>query len=1050
MKNPIYILVLAFFLILVNFNSQSQTAGCTAPTSAYYLDINNVRALIMNSSDMWWDLVGIAKYEVPFGSGKTSLFAGSIWIGGLDQSGQLHFAGQKFRQNGVDFWPGPLETTGANQASTNAATCLEYNKIFSITRSEVKLFRDWYNTPVAQRDSSFPGYTIPNSIINWPANGDVANNYPNYLAPFYDNNTDAFYNPDDGDYPYFDLDENLNCQDIPGSNKSLLYGDKALWWVFNDNGNIHTETGGDALGIEVHAQAFAYSSNDAAINNSTLYRYEIFNRSVNTYHDTYVGFWTDADLGYSADDYVGCDVSRGLGYVYNGATEDGTGQTWSYGANPPAIGIDFIRGPYKDTDGIDDLSNYDNTGNLDCSNGYRYNSVSGNMEIVGSGDIFNGNINGQNFGDNIIDNERLGMKNFIYFNNATGPSPTQDPNTAVDHYNYLIGKWKDNSNLLYGGIGWGTSNPTQTPADFMFPGNSDLCNLGTNGIDVSGQYPNGWDEVTEANEPGDRRFVQSAGPIIMEPGEINDIMIAAVWARSTINNIESIEELKLADDNIQSLFDNCFYILELPDAPELTISSSNQQLNFTITNNISSNNYNDSYSEIDPMIICPDANPNCDKIYDFQGYKVFQLKNNSITIDQISDTSKAKLVYQCDVNDSISLITNYYWNYDSAKYIPQVEVNGANLGINNNFTITQNAFSPTNQQLENFKKYYFMAISYAYNNYKTFTLQGNDSLSGQRLPYIQSKNTTVFEAMPAPANTTTDPNFGNEPEITQYDGFGCGNNVLDIKDETLNKIMSGTPWKADTIQYKSGKGPIKIKVVDPLNVPFGEYEIKMLPNNVRTNTSGYYYYNPYFYSDTLNYDIYGYITDAVWVIKDKEGVVNPNPIGSIYSNSWISVNDLQIIPELGLSVEIVQTPYSLPVETFSNQPMVTKQYPENNGFLSTSIEFSDTTKPWLKFLPDNDVTDFRDWIKSGYSYINPSSGDCNSYFNDIKFSTNWGDPYEFFEKNAVFAPYRLVSNFNNQPAESSSQTLMNSRIYRLANVDLIITGDTSKWTRCPV
>jgi hypothetical protein len=28
----------------------------------------------------------------------------------------------------------------------------------------------------------------------------------------------------------------------------VIKGDQTLWWVFNDKGNIHTETGGDAIG----------------------------------------------------------------------------------------------------------------------------------------------------------------------------------------------------------------------------------------------------------------------------------------------------------------------------------------------------------------------------------------------------------------------------------------------------------------------------------------------------------------------------------------------------------------------------------------------------------------------------------------------------------------------------------------------------------------------------------------------------------------------------------------------------------------------------------
>ena len=59
---------------------------------------------------MWWDLVGNAEYEVPKGSGKNSLFAGAIWIGGKDAAGNLKVAAQTYRQSGSDFWPGPVDT----------------------------------------------------------------------------------------------------------------------------------------------------------------------------------------------------------------------------------------------------------------------------------------------------------------------------------------------------------------------------------------------------------------------------------------------------------------------------------------------------------------------------------------------------------------------------------------------------------------------------------------------------------------------------------------------------------------------------------------------------------------------------------------------------------------------------------------------------------------------------------------------------------------------------------------------------------------------------
>jgi hypothetical protein len=102
-------------------------------------------------------------------------------------------------------------------------------------------------------------------------------------------------------------------------------------------------------------------------------------------------FFTDFDLGFFGDDYIASDVTNGMMYGYNGTTVDGTGQTYAYGEHPPAIGLKVIGGPFLEPDGIDNLS-----GECGCS------------------------LNGLNFGDNIADNERMGMTNFtILLNNLT-------------------------------------------------------------------------------------------------------------------------------------------------------------------------------------------------------------------------------------------------------------------------------------------------------------------------------------------------------------------------------------------------------------------------------------------------------------------------------------------------------------------------------------------------------------------------------------------------------------------------------------------------------
>ena len=155
-------------------NSYKLATVCSQSGSRIDLDINNVRTKILGGGDMWWDLKDV-KYEVPKDSKKHSLYAGSLWIGGLAQS-NLKVAAMTYRQSGNDFWPGPLDV---NNASIDATVCAQYDRHFVITRKEVEEFV--YNTDPAKK--------VPESIANWPAFDRYNNsNITQPLAPFYDAN----------------------------------------------------------------------------------------------------------------------------------------------------------------------------------------------------------------------------------------------------------------------------------------------------------------------------------------------------------------------------------------------------------------------------------------------------------------------------------------------------------------------------------------------------------------------------------------------------------------------------------------------------------------------------------------------------------------------------------------------------------------------------------------------------------------------------------------------------------------------------------------------
>jgi len=93
---------------------------------------------------MWWDLDDIGRYYIPKEGSATSLFSGALWIGGTDVNGQLKLAAQRYRQVGIDYWPGPLTVDGT--AAVDEETCVRYDQHTVITRAQVDLFLQWWNS----------------------------------------------------------------------------------------------------------------------------------------------------------------------------------------------------------------------------------------------------------------------------------------------------------------------------------------------------------------------------------------------------------------------------------------------------------------------------------------------------------------------------------------------------------------------------------------------------------------------------------------------------------------------------------------------------------------------------------------------------------------------------------------------------------------------------------------------------------------------------------------------------------------------------------------
>ena len=982
-------------------------AACTRPTSQYDMQINNVRSRVHIGGHVWSEAQYIVPKPAPGEQAVSSLYAGGVWIGGEDRSGNIKLSAATYRSEGFDFFSGPLDLqTGA----TESQICKDWDRFFVVNGNNIINMINQYDLDPANFDCD----GISEDIRYWPAQGNPYFNekfsfslLDQPLANYWDDDGNGVYDPCAGDFPVIDIRE---CEPENRDQAKELVPDEMVFWIYNDNGGAHTLSGPASIQMEVQVQAFAYATNDA-INDMTFYRYKLINKATEDILECYFSIWIDPDLGCYSDDYIGCDVSRSMAYVYNEDATDGISGcncsgTPTYCNTVPILGMDYFRGPrgpkifLRDTNTNELILD-----TLKDENGAYVLDENGNVitkKILLDPPLLSGQQ------DTLVE---LGMTSFMYAENCGIGSPnpnTCDPNRGNEDqfYNYIRGLWLDGNPLTFGGTGYaaGATNVTQ----YAFPDDPN--------------DRNGWSMCTTALPNGDRRTMQATGPLTLQPGATNELITGIVFVPDLEYPCPDISRLQFADDIAQALFDNCFDIPDGPDAPDVTAVELDREVILMLSNGTTSNNFNEKFAEKDLQ-----APRDVDSLYRFEGYKVFQLANAAVTTQELDDVTKARLIQTIDVKNGVKEL--YNWTGMPNPLPSQAEfpiwtftrrAEGSDDGLFTTLRVLEDQFAVGDRRLVNHKEYHFLVLAFAYNNWADFDAklifgQARQYLEGRRnigpggkgRPYTLVPRPIVYEKLQA--------QYGDGPAVTRLSGEGNPNIFLDMEAGMYDKILAD--GFNGEIKYKPGFGPVTARVIDPLTVKDGKYKLDIA--------------GPF----NLNRERCEFGPETTWSLTN---ITDENDPKVLLNDKSITEVKEYIMNNLGFSI------------TMRNAVEPGTRTTARNGAIDSRFEYaSETGSKWFRGITDGGV------VQVGTSF--PFLDFVRATFQDPTGAlSNIGNGMFVPFFSAKFESDNPLNPFFLSPAAREFQAIVNNEANRslrfsdLNNVDIVFTKDKSKWSRCVV
>ncbi|MCD4789618.1 MAG: T9SS type A sorting domain-containing protein [Bacteroidales bacterium] len=243
-----------------------------------------------------------------------------------------------------------------------------------------------------------------------------------------------------------------------------------------------------------------------------------------------------------------------------------------------------------------------------------------------------------------------------------------------------------------------------------------------------------------------------------------------------------------------------------------------------------------------------------------------------------------------------------------------------------------------------------------------------------------------------------------EIELRRINGQGNGGISLELKSGMYDSIINSSLSFYPHLVYQPENGPVDIQINNHQVCPKGLFSISFTG-----------------ISDTSKWKLYSFALDT-----------------TITSDSTIYSDYIQDISQWGIQIR------TKPVK---NPGEETNSF--YNGYLNSKMIWEDSSRMWLDFVADNDSYTSLNWIRSGH-LLDHSIPEYNDW-NMPSFSYDY---YEGFENvlNGCWSPYLLVaarSQKMESPAYSIESKLLND-FQKLSSIDLIITDDSTRWSRCCV